>query len=53
MEPKQAQKLSREEFEKITSELRALVGDRLRDHGDGDAERLLFRERRVGSNAGT
>ncbi len=45
MEPKQAEKkLSREEFEKITSEMRALVGDKLRNHKDGDAERYLFKE---------
>ena len=55
MEPKQEKKLTREEFEKITSEMQALVGDKLRNHKDGDAERLLFKElfrkRRVGSHA--
>ncbi len=51
MEPKQAQKLTREEFEKLTSELTALIGNKLKDHKDGDAERLLFRKRRIGSNA--
>jgi hypothetical protein len=56
MEPKQEKKLTREEFDKITSEMRALVGDKLHNHKDGDAERLLFKEfsrsskRRAGSN---
>jgi len=37
--------------------MRALVGDKLRNHKDGDAERYLFKElssstkRRAGSNA--
>jgi len=47
MEPKQEKeekKLTREEFEKLTSEMRALVGDKLRNHKDGDAERYLFKE---------
>jgi hypothetical protein len=51
MEPKQTQKLSREEFEKITAELTSLIGDKLKGHKDGDAEKLLFRKRRSGSNA--
>jgi hypothetical protein len=59
MEPKQEkeEKLTREEFERLTSEMRALVGDKLRNHKDGDAERCLFKElpsstkRRAGSNA--
>ncbi len=52
MEPKQAEKkLSREEFEKITAKLTALIGNKLRDHKDGDAEQLLFKEIRKGSNA--
>jgi hypothetical protein len=44
MEPKQEKKLTREEFDELTSEMRALVGDKLRNHKDGDAERLLFKE---------
>lgn len=44
MEPKQEKKLTKEEFDKPTSEMRALVGDKLRNHKDGDAERLLFKE---------
>lgn len=56
MEPKQEkEKLTREEFDRITAEMRALVGDKLRNHKDGDAERLLFKEfsrnkRRAGSS---
>jgi hypothetical protein len=56
MEPKQEQRLSREEFDRISSEIRALIGDKLRGHKDGDAERLLFKTYRRpkvrGSNAG-
>jgi hypothetical protein len=54
MESKQEQRLSREDFEKITSELTALIGDKLKGHKDGDAESLLFkayRRRRRGSHA--
>jgi hypothetical protein len=54
MEPKQekeGKKLTREEFDRITAELTTLIGDKLRDHEDGDAERLLFKEIRKGSNA--
>jgi hypothetical protein len=50
MEPRQARKLSREEFEKVSSEIRALVGDGLWDHKDGDVEMLLLRKRRSGSS---
>jgi hypothetical protein len=54
MEPKQEKeekKLTRKEFDTITAELTALIGDKLRDHKDGDAERLLFKEIRKGINA--
>ena len=51
MEPKQEEKLTREELESIVSEFRALVGDKLKNHKDGDAERLLFKKRRMSSNA--
>ena len=46
MEPRQQkeEKLTRKEFERLTSEMRALVGDKLRNHKDGDAERLLFKD---------
>ena len=53
MEPKQEErKLSRSEFERISAELRALIGDKLKDHKDGDAEEFLFKQmRRTGSHA--
>lgn len=53
MEPKQQkeEKLTREEFDRITAELRALIGDKLRDHKDGDAEEHLFKEIRKDSNS--
>jgi hypothetical protein len=44
MELKQQQKLTREEFERIASEMRALVGDKLKNHKNGDAEPLLFKK---------
>lgn len=53
MEPKQEAKLTREEFEKISSEIRGLVGGKLKNHKDGDAERLLLKKRRMSSNANT
>ncbi len=37
------EKLTRDELEKITSEIRILIGDKLKNHKDGDAERLLFK----------
>ena len=57
MEPKQEEKkLTREEFDKISDEIRTLIGDKLKGHKDGDAERLLFksyrRRKRSGSHAG-
>jgi hypothetical protein len=54
MEPKQEgeKKLSRAELEKITAEFAALIGNKLRNYRDGDAERLLFKNpRKKGSNA--
>lgn len=55
MEPKQEEKrLTREEFDKLTGEIRDIIGDKLKGHKDGDAERLLFRamkqRRRKGSS---
>lgn len=44
MELKQEQKLTKKEFEKLSAEIRALVGDKLKGHKDGDAERLLFEQ---------
>ncbi len=34
-------RVSEEEFDRITAEIRAIVGTRLKNHKDGDAERLL------------
>ncbi len=54
MEPKQEEekKPSRAELEKIASEFAALIGDKLKDYKDGDAERFLFKSRRrKGSDA--
>ncbi|MGA2663967.1 MAG: hypothetical protein ABSF83_03400 [Nitrososphaerales archaeon] len=54
MEPKQEEqerKLTREEFERLTSEMRALVGGKLRDHKDGDAELRLFKKELPSSRA--
>lgn len=42
MELKQEQRLTKKEFEKLSAEIRELVGDKLKGHKDGDAERLLF-----------
>ncbi len=44
MELKQEQKLTKKEFEKLSAEIRALVGDKLKGHKDGDAERLVFEQ---------
>ena len=52
MEPKQEEKkLTREEFDKITVEITAVIGDKLKGHIDGDAERLLFRAYRQRKSA--
>lgn len=45
MELKQQEKLTREEFDKIAAEIRALVGNKMKNHKEGDAERLLFKKR--------
>ena len=55
MEPKhEEKKLTREEFDKLTAEIHAIIGDKLKGHKDGDAERLLFenyrRRKRKGSS---
>ncbi len=55
MEPKQEEKRrkpSRAELEVKVSEFRELIGDKFRDHKDGDAEELLLKSyRRRGSHA--
>jgi len=44
MEIKQhSRKLTKEEFDEIASEIRTLVGDKMKNHEEGDAERLLFK----------
>jgi hypothetical protein len=42
MELKHRKKLTKEEFDRIASEIRALVGNKMKNHREGDAERLLF-----------
>lgn len=44
MELKQKQRLSKEEFDRLTGEIRTIVGDRFKNHKDGDAEQLLLKE---------
>lgn len=44
MELKQEKKLTREEAMKIVDEMADLMGDRMKNHKDGDAERFLFKE---------
>ena len=53
MEPKQEEKRpSRAELETMILEFRELIGDRLKNHRDGDAEEFLFKTyRRRGSHA--
>jgi hypothetical protein len=45
LELAQERKLNKKEFEKVASELRALIGDAMDGHKDGDAERLLYKKR--------
>ena len=53
MEPKQEEKRpSRAELEARVLKFRELLGDKLKDHKDGDAEEFLFKMyRRRGSHA--
>ena len=54
MEPKQEEKrLTREEFDKLTAEITAIIGDKLKGHKDGDAEELLFKAYRIQKNRGS
>ena len=41
MQVKQEEKVTKKEFERISAELRELVGNKLKDHKDGDAELSL------------
>lgn len=44
MEPKQEEKRpSRAELEKLALQLNELLGDKMKDHVDGDAEEYLFK----------
>ena len=42
MQLKQKRHLSKEEFDKITEDIRDMIGDRLKNHKDGDSERFLL-----------
>ncbi len=44
MELKQEKKLTREAAKKIVDEMADLMGDKMKNHKDGDAERFLFKE---------
>jgi hypothetical protein len=41
MQAKQDSKVTKKEFEKLSTELRELVGNKLKGHKDGDAELSL------------
>lgn len=43
MQAKQKHKLTKKEFDKLASEMRAIVEHKLKDHKDGDAEQLLIK----------
>ena len=45
MELKQERRLTKQEFESLASEIRAIVGDKLRSHRDGDSEQFLLQRR--------
>lgn len=41
MQAKQEPKITRKEFERLSAEIRGLVGNKLKGHKDGDAELSL------------
>jgi hypothetical protein len=41
MQAKQEQRITKKEFERLSGEIRELVGNKLKDHKDGDAELSL------------
>ncbi len=41
MQAKQEPKITKKEFEKLSAEIRELVGNKLKSHKDGDAELSL------------
>ena len=43
MELKHDQGLTRQQFDALVSEIRAIVGDKLKNHEDGDSEPFLFK----------
>lgn len=43
MELKHEEKLTKQEFDTIASEIRAIVGNKLKNHTDGDSERFLLK----------
>lgn len=44
MELKQERKLTKEEFDKLASEIRTIAGTKLKSHKDGDSEKFLFKQ---------
>ncbi len=44
MELTKERKLTKEEFDKLASEIRTIVGKKLKGHKDGDTEKLLFKK---------
>ncbi len=43
MELRQEQRITKQQFDTLVSEIRAIVGDKLKNHRDGDSERFLFK----------
>jgi hypothetical protein len=44
MEAKHKDRLSKQEFDRLTGEIRSIVGSRLKKHEDGDSEEALSKE---------
>jgi len=44
LEIKHKQHLTKQDFNHITDEIRALVGKKFKNHKDGDSERTLLKE---------
>jgi len=42
METKHTGRMPKQEFDRLTDEIRAIVGSRLKNHKDGDSEQALF-----------
>jgi hypothetical protein len=43
MELEHERRLTKEQFEALASKIRAIVGDKLKGHVDGDTESFLFK----------